>query len=123
ALHVKLANESYCIGPAPVHQSYLNMEAILKVAIIANADAIHPGYGFLAGNDDFAALCDQFNVKFIGPSVSTIQKIGIKDVARKIMKNAGVPVTPGSDGLVENYSHALEVAKEIGFPVIIKATA
>lgn len=123
ALHVKLADESYCIGPASSAESYLHMENILKVATLTKVDAIHPGYGFLAENAEFAQLCKQFNMTFIGPSSESIQKMGIKDIARQTMKNAGVPITPGSDGIVENYEEALRITEEIGFPVILKATA
>ena len=123
ALHVKQADEAYCIGPAPAKESYLNMESILKAALVSDADSIHPGYGFLAENDDFASLCAQFGITFIGPPVSAIQKMGIKDAAKRTMQKAGVPVTPGSNGLIDSYEAALSVIDDIGFPVIIKATA
>ncbi len=123
ALHIELADEAYCIGPASSTDSYLNIENILKVAILTNTDAIHPGYGFLAENAKFASMCDQCNITFIGPSSNSIQKMGIKDIARQTMELAGVPITPGSNGIVENYRKALQLAEEIGFPIIIKATA
>lgn len=123
ALHVKLADEAYCVGPAPASDSYLNIENILNVAMLTSADAIHPGYGFLAENAKFASLCDQCNIAFIGPSSDSIQKMGIKDVARQTMEQAGVPITPGSNGIVKDYYQAMQLAEEIGFPIIIKATA
>src|SRR5690625_2216511 len=123
ALHVELADEAYCIGPASSTDSYLNIENILKVAMLTNTDAIHPGYGFLAENAKFASMCDQCNITFIGPSSNSIQKMGIKDIARQTMEQAGVPITPGSNGIVEDYRKALQLAEEIGFPIIIKATA
>lgn len=122
SLHVQLADEAYCVGPASPKDSYLNMENILNVAKLTDVDAIHPGYGFLAENEKFAALCERFDITFIGPSPEAIRKMGAKDVARQTMKEAGVPITPGSDGIVKNFEEALAVAKEIGFPVIIKAT-
>lgn len=123
ALHVQLADEAYCIGPAPSTDSYLNMINIMSVAISTGADAIHPGYGFLAENVDFAEICKECNIKFIGPSPEAIHKMGIKDVARRTMKEAGVPIVPGSDGVLESEEEAIKVAEEIGYPVIIKATA
>lgn len=123
SLHVQLADEAYCIGPASVSKSYLNMEEILKVATLTKVDAIHPGYGFLAENNQFATLCEQLDILFIGPTPDSIQKMGIKDVARQTMKKAGVPITPGSDGIIKNYEEAEKIAKEIGYPIMIKATA
>lgn len=123
SLHVQLADEAYCVGPAAPVDSYLNIENILKVATLTNVDAVHPGYGFLAENAEFAALCEEVNITFIGPSAQSIKKMGIKDMARQTMKNAGVPITPGSNGIVQDYDEALEIAERVGFPVIIKATA
>ncbi|MEI3606306.1 acetyl-CoA carboxylase biotin carboxylase subunit [Pseudogracilibacillus sp. SE30717A] len=123
SLHVKLADEAYCIGPSVAKESYLHIENILKVATLTKVDAVHPGYGFLAENAEFASLCEELNIQFIGPSAEPIQKMGIKDVARQTMKNAGVPITPGSDGIVQDLQEAFTIAEEIGFPVIIKATA
>ena len=123
SLHVELADEAYCIGPAPSTESYLNIPNILSVATSTGVDAIHPGYGFLAENADFAEICKEVNIKFIGPSAEAIQKMGIKDIARKTMEEAGVPIVPGSDGVLENEEEAVRVAEEIGYPVIIKATA
>ncbi|MFC4404249.1 acetyl-CoA carboxylase biotin carboxylase subunit [Gracilibacillus xinjiangensis] len=123
ALHVKLADEAYCIGPKLSSESYLNFTNIMSVATLTESDAIHPGYGFLSENADFADICQACNVTFVGPSSFAIQKMGTKDVARETMKEAGVPVVPGSNGIIKNEEQALEVANEIGFPVIIKATA
>ncbi len=123
SLHVQLADESYCIGPAASQESYLNITNVMTIATSTGADAIHPGYGFLAENADFAEICEACNITFIGPSAEAIQKMGTKDVARETMKNAGVPVVPGSNGIVETENEAMEVAEKIGYPVIIKATA
>lgn len=123
ALHVQLADEAYCIGPALSKESYLNFTNIMSVAILTEVDAIHPGYGFLAENADFAEMCRACNITFVGPSPHAIQKMGIKDVARETMKKAGVPIVPGSDGILESEEQGIEIAKQIGYPVIIKATA
>ena len=123
SMHVHLADDAICIGPARSADSYLNMQAILSAAEIANVDAIHPGYGFLSENPRFAELCDSCNVKFIGPSARVISLMGDKNQARATATKYGVPVTPGSDGIVETEEEALKVAEIIGFPVMIKATA
>lgn len=123
ALHVKLADEAYCIGPTASKDSYLNFTNIMSVATLTGVDAIHPGYGFLAENADFAEICRECNIIFIGPSPEAIEKMGTKDVARKTMKEAGVPIVPGSDGIISDIDEALNIAKEIGYPVVIKATA
>ncbi|MCU9613834.1 acetyl-CoA carboxylase biotin carboxylase subunit [Caldibacillus lycopersici] len=123
ALHVQMADEAYCIGPNPSKDSYLNIPNILSVARLTGCDAIHPGYGFLAENEDFAALAAECHLTFIGPSPEAIAKMGTKDVARETMKQAGVPIVPGSQGIVEEMDDALAVARDIGYPVIIKATA
>lgn len=123
ALHVKLADEAYCIGPTASKDSYLNYTNIMSVATLTGVDAIHPGYGFLAENADFAEICRECNITFIGPSPEAITKMGTKDVARQTMKEAGVPIVPGSDGIISDVDEAIEVAKKIGYPVIIKATA
>ncbi len=120
ALHVGLADESICIGAGPVGASYLNMEAIIQAAINTNAQAIHPGYGLLSENPKFAKLCADCNIVFIGPSYEIIEKMGDKEEARKTMKAAGVPIIPGCDA-VETYEEAAEHAKEIGFPLLVKA--
>ena len=122
ALHVSLADESYCIGPAPVGESYLNMAAIISAAICSGAQAIHPGYGLLSENARFAALCEECNITFIGPRSETIAKTGDKDEARKTMRAAVVPVIPGCDA-VSSVEEAKEQAKQIGFPLLIKARA
>lgn len=123
ALHTQLADEAYCVGPKQSKDSYLNIPNILSIATSTGCDAIHPGYGFLAENGDFAELCEAVQLKFIGPSYMSIQKMGIKDIAKEEMKRANVPVVPGSDGLVESIDSAVATAKSIGYPVIIKATA
>ena len=122
ALHVGLADESYCIGGASVAESYLNMTAILTVAVASGAQAIHPGYGLLSENAKFVSLCEQCNIAFIGPSSEMISRMGDKDQARKTMREAGVPVTPGCD-VITNASAALEEADKIGYPLLIKAKA
>ncbi|CQR46788.1 Biotin carboxylase [Paraliobacillus sp. PM-2] len=123
ALHVQLADESYCIGPRFSKDSYLNFTNIMSVATLTEVDAIHPGYGFLSENADFAEICAQCNITFVGPSAYAIQKMGTKDVARETMKQAGVPIVPGSEGIIENEEEAIHIAEEIGYPLIIKATA
>ena len=120
AMHVQLADESYCVGGASVSESYLNMAAILTLAVATGAQAIHPGYGLLSENAKFVSLCEQCNIKFIGPTSKMISLLGDKDTARKTMRAAGVPVTPGCD-IVEDLSTAREKAAEIGFPLLIKA--
>jgi acetyl-CoA carboxylase biotin carboxylase subunit len=123
SLHVQLADEAYCIGPHLSKESYLKQVNLLSVATITGVDAIHPGYGFLAENADFAEMCGEYNIIFIGPSPEAIRNMGAKSVARETMQAAGVPIVPGTDGLIENVEEALVTAKEIGFPVIVKATA
>lgn len=123
ALHVQLADEAYCIGPTASKDSYLNFTNIMSVATLTGCDAIHPGYGFLAENAAFAELCRECNITFIGPSPEAITKMGIKDVARETMREAGVPIVPGSHGIIESVDEAVALANEIGYPVIIKATA
>lgn len=123
ALHVRMADEAHYIGPAPSNQSYLSVPAIITAATASGADAIHPGYGFLAENPFFAEACRQWNIAFIGPNPEAIRAMGMKDASKALMKKAGVPTIPGSDGLVEGEAHALAVAEEIGYPVMVKATA
>lgn len=123
ALHVQIADEAYCIGPRLSKDSYLNFSNIISVAKLTSCDGIHPGYGFLAENAEFAELCEECDITFIGPTSQAIRSMGIKDVAKETMQKAGVPTVPGSKGIVETEEDALKVANEIGFPVIIKATA
>jgi len=123
SLHVKFADEAVCIGPPPSKDSYLNMQRILSAAEITNADAIHPGYGFLSENAKFSKLCQEHGIKFIGASPEMIDSMGDKSNAKDTMKKAGVPTIPGSDGLLGDMDEAKEVAKRIKYPVILKATA
>jgi acetyl-CoA carboxylase biotin carboxylase subunit len=123
SLHVQLADESICIGAAPSSESYLKIDRIMSAAELGDVDAIHPGYGFLAENPHFAEVCESCNIKFIGPSSRAMQAMGDKNAARIFARKAGVPVTPGSDGIVETESDAIKIAKKIGYPVMIKASA
>ncbi|MCC8435917.1 acetyl-CoA carboxylase biotin carboxylase subunit [Brevibacillus sp. M2.1A] len=123
ALHVKLADEAYCIGPKASKESYLNIANIMSVATKVGADAIHPGYGFLAENADFAEICAACNITFIGPDPEAIVKMGDKSTAKDTMKTAGVPTVPGTEGLIEDVADAVVTANEIGYPVMVKATA
>ncbi|HEX5084537.1 MAG TPA: acetyl-CoA carboxylase biotin carboxylase subunit [Blastocatellia bacterium] len=123
ALHVRFADEAICIGPAPSAQSYLNIPQIISAAEITNVDAIHPGYGFLSENPHFAEVCRECNITFIGPSPEVIRMMGDKSEAKRTMKAAGAPVTPGSEGLIEDEETAVKEAGRIGYPVLIKATA
>ena len=123
SLHVKFADEAICIGPAPSKESYLSMPRIIAAAEITNADAIHPGYGFLAENSEFSQICQDYKIKFIGASAKMIEQMGDKATAKSTMKSAGVPVIPGSEGLLSSVDEAKEVAKTIKYPVILKATA
>ena len=123
SLHVQLADESICIGAAPSTESYLKIDRIMSAAEIGDVDAIHPGYGFLAENPHFAEVCESCNIKFIGPSSRAMHAMGDKNAARVFARKAGVPVTPGSDGIVETESDAIKIAKKIGYPIMIKAVA
>ena len=123
ALHVQLADEAFCIGPTSSKESYLNFTNIISVATLTGCDAIHPGYGFLAENADFAELCRECNITFVGPSPEAITKMGTKDIARETMRAAGVPIVPGSTGIIKSSDDAIDLANKIGYPVIIKATA
>ncbi len=123
SLHVRLADEAVCIGPAPSSASYLYIPRIISAAEITAADAIHPGYGFLSENAHFAEICESCNIRFIGPTSEMIRTMGDKAVARKTAVAAGVPVTPGSEGVIHSPEEALETAQALGYPVIIKAAA
>jgi acetyl-CoA carboxylase biotin carboxylase subunit len=123
SLHVRFADESFCVGSAPSAQSYLNIPNIIAAAEIANVDAIHPGYGFLAESSYFAEICEACNIKFIGPRPEVIRLMGDKVEARRAMEKAGLPILPGSPEPLETEEEALRVAREIGFPVIVKASA
>lgn len=123
SLHVRFADEAVCIGPPASAESYLNIPKIMAAAEITNADAIHPGYGFLAENARFAEMCQEYNIKFIGPTPDQMRKMGDKITAKDTMKKAGVPVIPGSDGLISDISEGKKLTKKIGYPVMLKATA
>ena len=123
SLHVQLADESICIGAAPSLESYLKIDRIMSAAEVGDVDAIHPGYGFLAENPHFAEVCESCNIKFIGPPSRAMHAMGDKNAARAYARKAGIPVTPGSDGIVETEEEAMKIAKKIGYPVMIKASA
>ncbi len=123
ALHVKLADQAICIGPAPSSKSYLNIKAILEAACLTGADSIHPGFGFLSENANFAKICEEMGIKFIGPNYKLIELLGNKSKAKETMKKAGVPVVPGSEGLINSKKEAVEIAEKIKYPVILKASA
>jgi len=123
SLHVKFADEAICIGPPRLAESYLNIPAVISAAEIANATAVHPGYGLLAENANFAEVCETSGIKFIGPRPEVTRLMGEKEKARAAMKRAGVPILPGSDGIIPNENEAMEWAKQVGFPVIVKASA
>src|SRR5207247_1110220 len=120
SLHVKFADESVCIGPPPAKSSYLSIPAIISAAEISGADAVHPGYGFLSENAEFAEVCERCKLRFIGPPAPIMRLMGDKVRARRAMRDAGVPVLPGTD-VIETEAQAIEAARKIGFPVIIKA--
>lgn len=123
SLHVRFADEAVCIGPPSSSESYLSIPKIMAAVEITNADAVHPGYGFLAENADFSEVCAEYGVKFIGPNAQMIKAMGDKITAKETMIKAGVPVVPGSDGLLKNAEEGKKIAKEIGYPVMLKATA
>ena len=123
SLHVKFADEAVCIGPAPSSESYLKIPNIIAAAEITNADAIHPGYGFLSENAKFSKICDEHKIKFIGASADMISKMGDKATAKSTMKAAGVPTIPGSDGLIKDFTQCKKLAKKVEYPVMLKATA
>jgi acetyl-CoA carboxylase biotin carboxylase subunit len=123
SLHVRFADEAVCIGPAPSKDSYLNIPRIIAAAEITNADAIHPGYGFLSENAEFSKICEEYGIKFIGASADMINQMGDKATAKATMKRAGVPIIPGSEGILSSIEEGIKIATEMGYPVILKATA
>lgn len=123
SLHAQIADEAVCIGPPPTKDSYLNMNAVIQAAINVGADAIHPGFGFLSENAEFARLCEKYGITFIGPSYESIEMLGDKAAAKETMKAAGVSVIPGSDGAVSSYEEAAAIAEKAGYPVLVKASA
>src|SRR5688500_14505747 len=123
SLHVRFADEDICIGPPESTGSYLNIPNIISAAEVTGADAVHPGYGFLSENANFAEICETCSLKFIGPRPHAIRLMGDKAEARKIANEAGVPIIPGSEGVLTSEEHALQVADDLGFPVILKAVA
>jgi acetyl-CoA carboxylase biotin carboxylase subunit len=123
SLHVRFADEAICIGPPQLAQSYLNIPAVISAAEIANVEAIHPGYGLLAENANFAEVCHMSEIKFIGPRPEVMRLMGEKEKARTAMKAAGVPILPGSEGIIASDGEAVEWARQVGYPVIVKASA
>lgn len=123
ALHTKLADEAVCIGPAPSNKSYLNIKNIIEAAYITGSDSIHPGFGFLSENSQFARICRESNIKFIGPTSEVIDLLGNKSNSKEMMKKAGVPVIPGSDGSIRGLKEAFDIAEKIGYPIMLKAAA
>ena len=123
SLHVRFADEAICIGPAKSSRSYLDIPSVISAAEITNVDAIHPGYGFLSENADFAEVCETSEIKFIGPKPDVTRAMGLKQHARAAMAECGVPILPGSEGILQNAEEALEIAQRIGFPVMLKASA
>ena len=122
ALHAQIADEAICIGPAATKDSYLNIKAILAACELTGAEAVHPGFGFLSENSLFAKTCEKCGVTFIGPQAQSIDLMGDKATAKATMKNAGVPVVPGSDGIVTDMQEAKQIAEKIGYPVMVKAS-
>src|SRR5581483_5748608 len=123
SLHVRFADEAICIGPAKSARSYLDIAAVISAAEITNVDAVHPGYGFLSENADFAEVCELSGIKFIGPKPEVIRQMGLKQRARAIMEEAGVPILPGSRGVLSGAEEALSLASDIGYPIMLKASA
>src|SRR5450755_2935278 len=123
SLHARFADEAICTGPAKSARSYLDFHAVISAAEITNADAVHPGYGFLSENADFAEVCETSGLRFIGPKPEVIRRMGLKQVARACMAEAGVPILPGSPGILNTLEEAQEVAEKIGYPVMLKASA
>ena len=121
ALYTRLADEAVCIGPANSKDSYLNIQNIIDAANIKGVDCIHPGYGFLSENSRFAKICEESNINFVGPKADVIELLGNKSNAKKMMKKAGVPVIPGSDGVVSNVLEAKKISEKIGYPIMLKA--
>ena len=123
AIHTQLADEAICIGPAKSSDSYLNIKNILSACVLSGADSIHPGFGFLSENAKFVKMCKECNIELIGPDYKSIELMGNKAMARKLMKEAGVPVVPGYEDVIESREKALDIAESIGYPVMIKAAA
>src|ERR1700735_1091842 len=123
SLHTRFADEAICIGPAKSSRSYLDIPAVISAAEVTNAEAVHPGYGFLSENADFAEVCETSGLRFIGPRPDVIRRMGLKQVARAVMEEAGVPILPGSKGILSGVEEALELAEQIGYPVMLKASA
>ncbi|ROT47641.1 acetyl-CoA carboxylase biotin carboxylase subunit [Candidatus Cardinium hertigii] len=123
SLHVRFADEAVCIGPPSSNLSYLSIPSIIAAAEVTNSTAIHPGYGFLSENASFASICEEYGIKFIGPSAAAISKMGDKSIAKENMRRVGIPVVPGSDGLLKSVEEGIQLAHTIGFPVLLKATA
>ena len=123
SLHTRLADEAICIGPAPSNKSYLNVKNIIEAACITHADSIHPGFGFLSENSKFAQICEESNIKFIGPKSDVIDLLGNKSNSKELMRKAGVPIIPGSNGAIKSVKEATEISNKIGYPVMIKAAA
>ena len=123
APYLKLADKAICIGPGPASESYLKVQRIIAAAEVANADAIHPGYGFLSENAQFANICRECKIEFIGPPEAAMEQVGNKDRAKQLAKKAKVPTVPGSDGILKTVEEALKFAGEVGYPVLIKAVA
>ncbi len=123
SLHIRLADEAVCIGPANLHSSYLSEKNILEAVNITGADSVHPGYGFLSENSGFAKMCEECNINFIGPSYEIIEMMGNKSNSKELMKKAGVPVIPGSDGVVKNLDEAKRISEKIGYPIMLKASS
>ena len=123
SLHTKLADEAVCIGDAPSQKSYLNIQNIIEAANITGSDSIHPGYGFLSENAKFAKICEESNIKFIGPKSEVIDALGNKSHSKELMKKCGIPVIPGSDGSIKDLEDAKKISKKIGYPVMLKASS
>src|SRR5436189_6334819 len=123
SLHVRFADQAICIGPPRSAESYLNIPAVISAAEITNVDGIHPGYGLLSENANFAEVCESSHIKFIGPTPAVMRLMGEKEKARQAMKSAGVPILPGSEGIIASEDEAIEWTRKVGFPVILKAKA